>query len=177
VAPGFEGATSRDTALGKECVDNGITPITVRDFALLVQVAPMRQIGWSQLRQLFESCRTPQESHEWIRALVDHTSERPPTRQVLEVIAREMADSRDPIRISAIATRLRLEEKIELRELQVTEVVESLRRLAPGYISFDGATVALETTVEKVLGEIEQQQSKLPEEIIRKGYIVPIDDE
>ncbi len=46
-----------------------ITLITVDDLARLVRVAPIKGVGLSKLRKLFEDCRLPEECKAWIDAV------------------------------------------------------------------------------------------------------------
>ncbi|MDP9202586.1 MAG: ATP-binding protein [Gemmatimonadota bacterium] len=177
VAPGFDGGDTRESALGKECVTHAVMPITVRDLALLVRVAAIRQLGFSRLREMLETCRTPSDAHDWIQAELEKDPTRPPVLELLEVIW-ELADEHpDPVDISAIQVKLRDSRNIGLNRNQVVELVASLRGLAPGFVTFDGTYVGLETSVNKVVAEIAKHHSQLPADIIKRSYLQPLLDE
>ncbi len=152
-------------------------PITVRDLALLVRVAAIRQLGFSRLREMLETCRTPSDAHDWIQAELEKDPTRPPVLELLEVIW-ELADEHpDPVDISAIQVKLRDSRNIGLNRNQVVELVASLRGLAPGFVTFDGTYVGLETSVNKVVAEIAKHHSQLPADIIKRSYLQPLLDE
>jgi len=161
VAPDFEGAGGRDSALGKECVKNDVTPIRVEDLALLVEVASARMIGFRKLEELLTTSRTPDESRDWVRRLMAETTAAPPLREVLDVIV-ELQNRNDPVRISTIAYALEQRFQIVLGEMQVRELVIGLRTLAAGYITLTGDAVTLETSAEKVRSLLASHYRDLP---------------
>lgn len=170
VAPGFEGAADPESALAKECRKYGITPITCRDLALLVEIQAGQMLGYTRLRDLFDTCRTPAESAAWVRALLDEPDETPPLEHLLEVIENLRGYDR-PIRLSSIALKLEEDHGIVLSEAQVKELVATLASLARGFVWVQGKdTVVLDTTPEKVRAVIARHYHDLPSSI-RSAYI------
>jgi predicted kinase len=62
---------------------------------------------------------------------------------------------------------------VKLSRDRVVELIRSLQSLAPGYISFDGVIVTLEMSVEKVKAEIARHHRQIPEEVLRRSYLLP----
>jgi hypothetical protein len=64
-----------------------ITLITIDDLATLVQLRPVKQVGLQKLRELFETCKLPQDSAKWVEAVRTTRITRPPYKQILTTIA------------------------------------------------------------------------------------------
>jgi hypothetical protein len=177
VAVGFEGSDDRNSALGKECTENAVTPVTAQDLALLVEVAAVRQVGFRRLRLWLETCRTPGESRRWIRQLLEEPTQVPPVQQLLDTIAELQRESDDPVELPAVVVMLRERHDVRLQRADVEDLVKSLRSLAPGYISLNGTVVTLETSVDKIKTEIAKHHRQMPEEVLKRSYLLPFLDE
>jgi hypothetical protein len=94
--------------------------------------------------------------------------------ELLEVIW-ELSDQHpDPVDVSAVQVKLRDARGIALTRQQVTELISSLRGLAPGFVFFDGTYVALEMSVDKVIAEIAKHHRQLPADIVKQSYLLPL---
>lgn len=175
VAPGFEGGDHHMSALGKECVKEGITPITVKDLAMLVQVAAVRRLTFMDMLELFETARIPAESHAWIVAKLEAPLETPPpVQQVLEAIAALQEQSDDPVEVAAVVTQLRLTQDLQLTIPRMKDLIGSLQTLAPRYVTLRGSIVTLATSVNKVIAEIARHHRQIPDEILRRSHLLPL---
>jgi hypothetical protein len=141
--------------------------------ALLVQVAAVRQIGFRQLREWLQTCRTPAESGVWVRNLLSAGRQTPPIQELLGVISELQVEGDDPVEIAAIVLAMRDRKSIRIPRERAVELVKSIQSLAPGYLSFDGTIVTLEMSVEKVKAEIARHHREIPEEVLRKSYLLP----
>lgn len=171
VAPKFEGGSSRETALGKECVRDSVTPIEVSDLALLVEVAASRMVSLGRLQTLFD-CRTATESREWVRALLDEDAKSlPPLNALLGCVA-DLQLKPDPVKTSVVAYLMRERGHVpeDFREPDVVELVTALGTLAPGYVTLSGDVVTLETSVDRIRKVVSEHYHELPEDL-REGYV------
>lgn len=170
IAPSFQGGESRTAALGKECVENGLTPMDVGDLALLVEICASRMVSLREIRSLFD-CRTAKESREWVKTLMDSESEGlPPLKELLAAIA-QLQQQPDPVECGTVAFVMR--DKFNLDAIdkdRVKELVVAMRTLAPGYVTLTGDIVTLETSVENVRKVVSQHYHDLPNDL-REGYI------
>jgi len=173
VAPDFEGADDPQSALSKECGKEKVTPIRVDDFALLVNIAATRQLGYTRLRELFATCHTVTASHNWIHGLLAEEPEDIPVVTLLETIWELMEANPDPVTFGALQNELR-HKKVDVRVQQLQEWVQSLKSLAPGFISVDDSTVMLDSSVDKVLDVVRLHGGNLPPEVVRKSYLEPL---
>jgi Histidine kinase-, DNA gyrase B-, and HSP90-like ATPase len=173
VAPDFEGADDDKSALSKECGKEHVTPIRVDDFALLVNIAATRQLGYTRLRELFENCHNVTASHDWIHGLLSEEPEEIPVVQLLETIWELMEANPDPVTFGGLQVALRYK-SIDVRVQQLQEWVQSLKSLAPGFISVDDSTVMLDSNVDKVLDVVRLHGGNLPAEVLKKSYLEPL---
>jgi hypothetical protein len=142
--------------------------------ALLVQVAATRQLGFSKLRELFVNCHTPVEVHDWIVKALETETTRAPIVELLETIDHLARVSPDPVTFGAIQVQLREQRAINVRVTQIREWVQSIWSLAPGYISMVEDSVALETSVSKVLDVVRQHGGMMPDNVIKDSFLAPL---
>lgn len=162
VAPGFEGDGDNASAVVKEAREHGpVTLITARDFVRLVLLAASRQLGFSRLRGLFEKCSGPHESRAWIDAIQGEQVEEGPVQEILEAIWELQKESPDPVKFAAV--RMQSDSLKRFREKEIAEWMQSVRRMAGGFVSIQGEVVSLEAPPEKILGVIRVHTSRLPE--------------
>ncbi len=160
VARGFDGEDDAGSAANSEAKTHAITLMTIEDFARLVLAAATRQLGFSLLRELFETCRTPAQAKAWIDNLIAKKPDPGPLPDILDAIWKLQKESLDPVRFAAVTQAKKLKGKY--RNKEVADWMQSARRLAGGYISIDGDVVALEAPPEKVLRQLHVQIRKLP---------------
>lgn len=171
VAKDFEGANDRLHALGKECVEEGVTPIKVRDLALLVQTAAARAVGPRRLRDWLDTCRTPKESHDWVLGLASEPEDDlPPLKELLQSIVFWRGEAKDQVELGNIVSVLKTEHSISATKAQVREWVGSLQQLAPGYLTLIGDVIELETSPQRILDALAEQHRDLPAKI-RTAYL------
>jgi len=145
----------------KEARAEQITLLTIEDLAELVLVAATRQLGFSRLRELFETCRSPGEGKAWIQRVASEDTAAGPLAEILQAIWELQADSVDPVKFAAV--RMQKPELKKYREREIRDWMEAVRRLAGGYVTIEGDVVRLETSPERILRTIRRVSSKLPE--------------
>ncbi|RZU13975.1 histidine kinase/DNA gyrase B/HSP90-like ATPase [Kribbella rubisoli] len=161
VAPDFDGAGDENSALIKECrADGRITPVRVVDLALLVIVASRRQLSFTRLREIFETCRTPVEVRDWIEAAMTEPESKPPFREILDVIQELQQSYEDAVTIPAVTITLR-NRGIRLREAELTEYIHSMTTQAPAYIDLAANDVRLNVSPERVMHAMSRQDQEL----------------
>ena len=173
VAVGFEGADDRDSPLGKECTQHSVTPIIADDLALLVQIAAVRQVGSggcaSCSKRVEHRAKAPPGSGVCLRNPTIFLQ----SRRFSDTIYELQEEGDDPVEIPAVVALMRDRHGTRLNRLQVEELVNSLRSLAPGYITVNGSVVALEMSVEKVKAEIAKHHRQISPEVIERSYLKP----
>ncbi|MEU4665643.1 ATP-binding protein [Micromonospora chalcea] len=176
VAPDFEGASNPESSLLRDIrhfaeQDEGyITPVRVKDFAVLVAVAARRQIGFSKLREFVETCRTPDQAREWIRDQLESPVEQPPLREILEAVEDVAREAEDTPTLATVSFRLKQMFEIRMRAGELEEHLKGIARLVPGFLSLSGEEVNLDSSTEKIMREIAKQSSELDETMLDKTY-------
>jgi hypothetical protein len=161
VAPGFEGATDPDANLGRTCVNDSITPITIEDLARLVELFPLRLFTPATLRPLFD-CHLPAECTRFVDALAQQEPpEPPPIEQILNIVA-EVSQRRDAVSVDTVNTVLNERLGMDLGAESVDAILRSLRALAPNSVWYEEGLVSLNTSVSAVQAEIQQTIAPLP---------------
>jgi len=97
VAPAFDHTPGKDSALAKEIkadrdttAANGkprtITAIHVEDLARLVQLRPVKRLGLTRLREMFQTCSMPEQCKEWVDKVEEESVAQPPYEKIINAI-------------------------------------------------------------------------------------------
>jgi Histidine kinase-, DNA gyrase B-, and HSP90-like ATPase len=176
IAPDFQGASNPSSALNQEIMQDGaVTPMRVSQLAVLVQLAARKRLGFSKLREIFDTCRTVEQVNDWLRAELDAEEEKVPVREILEVIIELQgeADDFDKVHVDSVRTVLKRERGINIRHAELVESLQALKRFTGSYIFLDsdGKTVSIDTHVDMVLAEMASYQQKLDNRLLNQAYI------
>lgn len=135
-----------------------ITLIRIDDLAKLVQFRPLKQLGLLELRELFETCRLPDESHDWIENICAKEVKKPPYKRIVETIAQLQKDFRsEQVRYAALRvqlTNLRPPIKYE-SDADLRDICKGMTQMAPGAIQATEEWVELDQSPDNVIAEIE----------------------
>jgi hypothetical protein len=168
VGPDFPDVKDGKTALEIEIKSaqekNGktITLIRVHDLARLVRLVPQKRLGLPQLRELFQTCRMPAESHAWVNSIEKTKVEMPPYKEILEVIERQQRAHPDT-RVTYNGLRFAL---ADVKQIKVTEddlrvICQAMMQMAgTGYLLALRDRVELSqapTTIFKVIAAVTKQ--------------------
>lgn len=162
VGPDFPTTQGDKSALAQELLSDHentgktITLVKVNDFAKLVSLAPLKQLSPSELKDLFVSCRLPDESAKWIEDLARRKIKKPPYEKILQVIwAEQIADKTAVVKYSSVRILLRqLSPSIIKSDEEIKEICKSIMGMAPGFIVAREHSVELEFPPKKVLDAI-----------------------
>src|SRR2546422_466869 len=100
-----------------------ITLVRVKDMAKLVRLVPAKRIGLDRIRELFQTCITPEASAAWIDRIAQEPVVYSPYREILDAIAAEQKEMKeDTVKYSNVQTHLRLKKKIVLSEQELIEL-------------------------------------------------------
>jgi hypothetical protein len=164
VAPGFQGDGLDDSLIERVCHNDTITPITVEDFARLVELFPLRRVSPLTMRQLFADCRTPEQSRDFVNAVErEEQPPVPPVREIIDALVKH-SDRKMAVTVDSIAGSLfeQLGERLDLTEDEWTAIVRGLAALAPKSVFYDGRLVALNATPDVVLRELHDTLGEYP---------------
>ncbi len=135
-----------------------ITLITIDDLARLVRLRPVKQVGLRKMRELFENCRSPEESAKWVKSIQELVVQKPPYSKIISTIqqlqkdfvsaAVEYGDLR--VKLSVLIPPIKYQNNQELIEL-----CKGMMQMAPGAIFAGPKTVELDQSPENVIKAIE----------------------
>jgi len=164
VARDFAGGD--DGAATIEARQQQITLITIEDFARLILVAATRQLGFTRLRGLFETCRASSDAKSWIDKVLEEEVPAGPLPEILDAVWELQRSSPDPVKFAAVGVQLNLRPGIvrKYREREIHEWLTSLRRLAGGYVTIHEDVISLEAAPERILQEVRITSKQLPEQ-------------
>ena len=160
VGPDFPTTQGEESALVKEIKEQSkdgktITLIRVNDMAKLVRLVPAKRVGFDRLRELFQTCTTPEESAAWIDRIAKETVVHPPYREILEAIAAEQkALKEDTVKYSNVQTHLRISMSVRLPEPELIGLCKTLSRMVPEYVFARERTVEISTRPDIILDTI-----------------------
>jgi hypothetical protein len=162
VAPGFEGEDDPKAACNVEARTHNVTLIAVRDLVHLIMVASTNRLAFPELRQFFETARTPQDCRQWIERARTHPPAEWPVPEILRAIWELQQDEqlREPVQFAAVRMVNTGMKRFTASEL--AEWMASVKRFVPQYITLDGDVVYLEASPDRIVREIRGHVQRLP---------------
>ena len=135
-----------------------ITLITVDDLARLVRLAPIKGLGLSRLRSLFQSCRLPEECKTWVDQIEASQPNQQPYKEVIDTIHQlQKKYKREPVAYDAL--RVALGVRTPPIDYDINEglvgLCKAMMEMAKGYITATNSTVELDQSPDNVLAAIE----------------------
>ena len=172
VGPDFATSLGRGSAAMREIEEdfnkydgrNGITLVRAADLARLVKHAPVRRVSLSELREFFETCRSPDDSAAWIDMIVQREPASHRYQQVLDTIWEEQReDATEPVTYGALRTALRRGHSIQVSDSGLKELCKALMQMAPGHVYASDRSVELTMRPDIVLLTIGRYVSEIQE--------------
>lgn len=128
------------------------TLITIEDFARLIETAATKRLGLHKLRDLFETCVSPEESRSWIDKFISEEVPIPPIPEILDAIYSLQTTTNESVQIAEI--KWQSERLNKLSKPEIKAWLQSIAALVPEYVSIIGDVVELQMSPERVLSEI-----------------------
>ncbi|VFM95013.1 MAG: Restriction endonuclease [Candidatus Kentron sp. G] len=151
----------------KEKTGKTVTLMHIDDLARLVRIAPTKCVGGlSRLRELFQSCVTPEESKAWVDSLEAEETENWPYKEILETIWERAGKRPDTvIEYSAVMTALEYRNPpINISKKDLFDCCRSVQSLVPGAIVAYDNTVEIDRRPDLILEDIRAAVGEYPEE-------------
>ena len=176
VGPAFPTSAEEASSLGIEIKDDmdsatakgnpkNVTLITIEDLAWLVRLGPVKQLGFLKIRELFHTCRLPQDCHKWIETVSKTPVQKPPYREIINAIHdQQQRFKRSSVHFSALRVALDAGTKpIKFETNQELIVLcAGMAQMAPRFITVTDHTVELDQSPANVLAAIESATKKYP---------------
>ena len=132
--------------------------VAVDDLARLVRLRPVKQIGLRKLRGLFEECRLPKQSANWVESIRKSSVEKPPYRKIVETVE-GLQKKFKMTAVSYAALRVELSHLNPPIEYQTDdalgELCRAMTQMAPGALFAGPEKIELDQSAENVVAAIE----------------------
>jgi len=147
-----------------------ITLITVDDLARLVRLAPVKNLGLSKIRGLFQSCRLPAECKKWVDELELTNPKRPPYKEVIDTVHQlQQKYNQAAVQYNGLRVALGMRSPAidYSTDEELIDLCKAMAGMAAGYIFATNTTVELDQSPQNVLAAIESA-TKAHKESIKK---------
>jgi len=146
-----------------------ITLMRIADLARLTRLVPLKRVSLLHLRELFNTCVTPQESRTWIDEIESSKTKSQPVAKVLETIWEEQKeDDSGQVTYSALRVAYRRKHGKVLEDSRLTEICQTVGRVVPDLMRAGKRSVALHQSPENVLKAYRSETKAYAEVISRE---------
>lgn len=171
VGPDFPTTKGEESSLVKEITaDAGktgrtITLMRVDDLAKLVRLVPLKRLSLTRIRELFKTCITPEQSHEWVENISKEKPQKTPYKDILDAIWElGKGTPSEAIEYSAVQTYLRLKRSITMTKNEIMGECTALSRMAPTLVFSRNQSVEITQRPDKIIATISAIIQQYPEE-------------
>lgn len=163
VAIDFEGGSKDDSAIAKEARDQKVTLMRVKDLAKLVLYSVPKQLSLTKLKELFETCYTPEEVSKWVNDFIATEVEKPPYNEIISIIYTLQKEDTEPPTVSVIRRELNAQLKSTYSTDRVAEFMKAIENIVPSQFHFDGEYSYVDSSPEILRGHISRAiSSEIP---------------
>ncbi|MDQ3564729.1 MAG: ATP-binding protein [Pseudomonadota bacterium] len=144
-----------------------ITLITIDDLATLVRLRPVKQIGLLKLRKLFQQCKLPKDSANWVASVKAKAVKKPPYKRIVTTIeGLQKKFKRASVKYAALRVELsHLSPAIEYEtDDELIDLCKAMAQMAPGAMFATSASVELDQSAENVIAAIDATTKDYPAE-------------
>ena len=163
---GDDCATVKEIKSEKEKTGRTITLMHVDQLARLVRLVPPKRVGLSKLRELFQTCITPEESEQWIDTIAESTPENWPYKEILEAIW-ELAHKRpyEAVEYAAVCNELsHYNPPIDMTKPDLIACCKAMQFMAKNVVFASEMTVEIDRRPDLILEDIRTAIGEYPEE-------------
>jgi len=168
----FETSTGDDSATVTEIKElkkktgKTITLIHIDDLARLVRLVPAKRISLYRLRELLQTCITPEQSKEWVNSIEKEVPDRLPYKEILETIWQRAQSRPDhAIEYAAVMTAMEYRDPpIKISKQELIDYCKAMQAMAPGVVFARETTVEIRRRPDLVLKGIQDSIDEYPED-------------
>ncbi len=163
---GEESALVKEIGKDREATKKTITLIRIFDLARLVRLVPLKRVGLGRLRDMLETCITPENAKEWVDALQAEKVQKVPYKDILETIWELQKERPDEaVEYSGLAVALQKGKKsLTIPKAELSQICTAISRMAPEMVSARKGLVELSQRPDKVMAVISSVIQEYPEE-------------
>jgi hypothetical protein len=163
---GDTSATVREIKELKKRNGKTITLMHVDDLGRLVRLVPAKRIGLQRLRELFQTCITPEQTKKWIDNIEKEVPIKLPYKEILETIWQRAQSKPDhAIEYASVMTALEFHKPpIIISKQELIEYCKAMQAMTPGIVFARENTVEISRRPDLVLSDIKESIEHYPEE-------------
>ncbi len=171
VAIDFEGANDLQSTISVTANQQKITVMRATDLMRLLLLSAPKQIGLQKIKKLLESCYAPSDVSKWIDDIQNESIEIGPIKELLDTIYELQSKDTEPPELAGIRQQLNLKlSGGNISKVKIKSIMESLKTLAPGFISVEEERIGIQGTPDKVMTVISGVTNDVPNEL-QKLYL------
>lgn len=163
---GEKSALVKEIASDREANGKTITLVRIVDLAKLVRLVPLKRVGLSRIREMLESCVTPEESKAWIEKLASEQVPKVPHKLILETIwDLQKERPNEAVEYSGLAVALQKGAKpLVISKTELIDICVAISRMAPEMMAARKNSVELSQRPDRVMALIGSVIQEYPEE-------------
>jgi hypothetical protein len=147
-----EGAVITEARKDKALTSRTITLIRLRDLARLVRLVPLRGLDLAQVRDLFATCISPDESKEWIDKVEAEKPRKTEFKKILEAIWNLQGEQPDePIEFAALRVALRKDHQLDITKVELQHICSAIERISPNFVKIREEKIELTQRPDKIV--------------------------
>ena len=163
VAIEFEGSSKDDSAIAKEAREQKVTLMRVKDLAKLVLYSVPKQLSLTKLKELFETCYTPEDVSKWVDNFIKTDVEKPPYNEIISIIYTLQKEDTEPPTVSVIRRELNAQLTSNYSSDKVAEFMKAIENIVPSQFHFDGEYAYVDSSPDILKGHISRAiSSEIP---------------
>jgi hypothetical protein len=127
---------------------------------------PLKRVGLTRIRDLFDSCTTPEQSKAWVEKLAAESVAKVPSKLILETIW-ELQNERpnEAVEYAGLAVALQKgSNPLNIPKVELIEICRAMSRIAPQMLAARTSSVELSQRPAKVLALIGSVFDEYPED-------------
>ncbi|PIT84880.1 hypothetical protein COU37_01320 [Candidatus Micrarchaeota archaeon CG10_big_fil_rev_8_21_14_0_10_45_29] len=166
VGPDFPTTKGESSALVKNLQDDrnknkgkGITVIKIEDLARLVRLAPASQVSLKDIKNLFETCLSPEDSKIWIENSTAKKRGPHPIIGILNAVAEMQGQYDNIIEYAHIAENLR-QKGIKMQKPEIINNCHALKQLVPNLVDTTSEGINIYQNPKKIIEEVTRALEK-----------------
>ncbi len=165
-ADGEKSALVKEISNDREASGKTITLVRIVDLAKLVRLVPLKRVGLSRIREMLESCVTPEEAKAWIDKLADEKIPKVPYKLILETIWELQKERPDEaVEYSGLAVALQKGSKpLNISKAELMEICGAISKMAPEMMAARKNSVELSQRPDRVMALIGSVIEEYPED-------------
>lgn len=162
VAIDYQGSEDEMSAISVEARNEKVTMMTAKDLIKLLLLITPKQIGLDKLRELFETCYTPMEVHQWVEGIEKVQVEKPPYFELIDIIYDLQRNDTEAPEVNLVRYQLKNKMGINYSIQQVQEWLLLLSNLVPGSVTLDGNLVGVQASAQIIKERVHKAISDMP---------------